>query len=117
MLPYYAASDVLVAPFENERFSSVNLVEGLAYGKPFVGTDIGEAREIHAQHGVGNMAPPGDADALSSAMIGVAKQPQLLEALSARARSVADYFTVHATTERFVQLYESLARKDERQTA
>ena len=69
VLPYYAASDVLVAPFENERFSSVNLVEGLAYGKAFVGTDIGEAHEIHAQHGVGKMAPPGDADALASAMI------------------------------------------------
>ena len=117
VLAYYAAADVLVAPFENERFSSVNLVEGLAYGKAFVGSDVGEAHEIHAQHGVGKMVPPRDADALASAMIDVAKQPQLLEHLSARARAAAGYFTVHATTERFVQLYESLARKDERQTA
>jgi glycosyltransferase involved in cell wall biosynthesis len=117
VLPHYAASDVLVAPFENERFSSVNLVEGLAYGKGFIACDIGEAREIHAQHGVGRMVPPGDADALANAMIDVAKRPQLVQQLSARARDAAGYFTVHATTERFVELYESLARKDHRQTA
>jgi glycosyltransferase involved in cell wall biosynthesis len=95
----------------------VNLVEGLAYGKGFIACDIGEAREIHAQHGVGRMVPPGDADALANAMIDVAKRPQLVQQLSARARDAAGYFTVHATTERFVELYESLARKDQRQTA
>ena len=113
VLPYYAASDVLAAPFENERFSSVNLVEGLAYGKPFsVGTDIGEAREIHAQHGVGNMAAPGDA-ACSSECDDRRREAAAAcsRASSARARSVADYPPSTRPRQRFVQLYESLAAR------
>ena len=33
---YYAASDVLLAPFESVRFSSANLVEAMAYGRPHI---------------------------------------------------------------------------------
>lgn len=116
VLPYYSACDVLVAPFESARFSSVNLVEGLAFGKPFIGSDIGEAREINTEHNVGRMVPVGDLDALSRAMIEVAEQPRMRMDLGLRARNAAQHFTVQATTERFVQIYESLARKDERKT-
>ena len=43
---YYAASDVLMAPFENVRFSSVNLIEGMAHGRPHIVTSLGEPLEI-----------------------------------------------------------------------
>lgn len=109
MLPYYAASDVLVAPFENARFSSVHLVEGLAHGKPFIGSDLGEPREIGLAHGVGKLVPPGDADALSAAMIEVAEQPDLLREMGRRARAASRHFTVEATTDRLSSLYEGLA--------
>jgi hypothetical protein len=45
---YYAATDVLVAPFESVRFSSVNLVEGMAYGHPHIVTDLGEPPSLWA---------------------------------------------------------------------
>lgn len=113
---YYAACDVLIAPFESERFSSVNLVEGLAFGKGFIGSDIGEAREINQQHDVGIMVAPQDADALVTAMNQIAENPETVKQLSRRASSAAKHFTVGAITNRLFEIYQSLVL-DQRKTA
>jgi len=106
---YYAACDVIVAPFENGRFSSVNLVEALAFGKPFIATDLGEPLEIHSDHGVGIMVPPRDEKALAKAMSSIADDPTKLAELSRQALEVSGEFTVKASARRFEGLYESLA--------
>jgi glycosyltransferase involved in cell wall biosynthesis len=109
MHTYYAACDVIVAPFENGRFSSVNLVEALAFGKPFIATELGEPLEIHSDHGVGIMVPPGDEKALATAMLRIANDPTRLAELSRQALEVSGEFTVKASARRFEGLYESLA--------
>ena len=58
---YYAAADVLIAPFENERFSSVNLVEGMAYGRAHIVTDVGEPADLVDRYNSGIKVPVGDA--------------------------------------------------------
>jgi glycosyltransferase involved in cell wall biosynthesis len=107
--PYYAASDMLVAPFENVRFSSVNLVEGLAYGRPFIATDLGEPKEIAKQFEVGVLVPPKDPAQLANVMLELAGAPERVRELGRRASDAARQFTVKAAAERLSTLYETLA--------
>ncbi len=109
--PYYAASDVLLAPFENIRFSSVNLVEGMAYGRPHVVTSIGEPLELVERYGGGVAVAPGNADAMAAAMLKVAGDPALLTELGRKAREGAADLTVDAAANRLARLYESLEAK------
>ena len=106
---YYAASDVMVAPFENVRFSSVNLIEAMAYGRPHIVTAIGEPGEIAALWHTGVTVPPGDAEALAAAMRTLASDPARLHDLSDRARLAAKSFTTPAVAERLAHVYGALA--------
>lgn len=105
---YYAASDVLVAPFENVRFSSVNLIEGMAYGRPHIVTDVGEPRELVDRYGAGVKVKVGDVEALARAMIEIGSSRAHLETLSRRAHAAAADLTVDAAAERLTRLYQSL---------
>jgi len=110
---YYAAADVLVAPFENERFSSVNLVEGMAYGRAHVVTDVGEPADLVTRYKSGLKVPVGDAAKLADAMVTLAADPQLLAQLSHNARKGAADLTVDAVARRMSLVYESLSSADE----
>jgi glycosyltransferase involved in cell wall biosynthesis len=106
---YYAASDVLLAPFENVRFSSVNLVEGMAYGRPHIVTNIGEPMEIVRHWKSGIAVPPGDVDALAGAMTSLERDRDRLRQLGALAKAASRQFTTPSTVERLSSVYESLA--------
>jgi glycosyltransferase involved in cell wall biosynthesis len=105
---FYAACDVMVAPFENVRFSSVNLVEAMAYGRPHVVTGIGEPLDLVERYGGGRAVPAGDAHAMARAMLEIVGDPSLLATLSENARRGAAHLTVSAAAERLTTLYESL---------
>jgi glycosyltransferase involved in cell wall biosynthesis len=105
---YYAACDVMVAPFENVRFSSVNLVEGMAYGRPHVVTRIGEPLDLVERYAGGVAVPVGDSHAMASEMLKLARDRQLLATLSENARRGAADLTVNAAADRLATLYESL---------
>jgi len=107
---YYAASDVLVAPFENDRFSSVQLVEAMAYGRPHIVTALGEAVEIAQTWKAGLVVPPRDVTALAAAMQKLASDPGRLAELSQRARAASGSFTTPATAERLSHVYAALAQ-------
>ena len=106
--PYYAASDVLLAPFGTVRFSSVNLVEAMAYGRPHIVTDIGEPAELVDRYQSGIKVPVGDVAALAQAMQSLATDPQKLAQLSANARTGAANLTVDAAALRLTRIYEEL---------
>ena len=105
---YYAASDVLVAPFEKARFSSVNLVEAMAYGRPHIVTDIGEPAELVHRYQSGMMVPVGDIAKLADAMVLLATDPARLALLSANARKGSADLTVDAAAARLSRIYEGL---------
>ncbi len=105
---YYAASDVLVAPFENVRFSSVNLVEAMAYGRPHIVTDIGEPTELVHRYQSGITVPVGDIAKLADSMVLLATDPDRVALLSANARKGAADLTVDAAAARLSRIYESL---------
>lgn len=107
--PYYAASDMLIAPFETARFSSVNLIEGMAFGLPHVVTHLGEPAELVDRYHAGLKVPPNDVPALATAIERLAGDHALREELSRNAaRAAAADLTAAAAVERFSQLYASL---------
>jgi glycosyltransferase involved in cell wall biosynthesis len=108
---YYAASDVLMAPFENVRFSSVNLIEGMAYGRPHIVTRLGEPFEIVRAWRSGLVVAPGDAAEMSDAMTQLAQNPARLHELGAMAKAASRHFTTAATVERLSDIYSALAER------
>ena len=111
--PYYAASDVLVLPFESPLFSSVNMIEAMVFGLPHVVTDLGEPADIVNRWGAGIKVPPKDGPALAQGMISLARNNALREALSQKARTAAIDFGVNAVAERLTGLYLRIAERDD----
>jgi hypothetical protein len=105
---WYAASDVMIAPFESIRFSSVHLVEGMAYGRPHVVTALGEPLELVQLYGGGVAVPAGDVEAMAGAMLAIGNDPVLRSELGRKARLGAEELTVDAVAARLSRLYRSL---------
>ena len=110
--PYFAASDVLMVPFESELFSSVNMVEAMVFGLPHIVTDLGEPADIVNRWGAGVKVPPKDPAALSKAMSELARNDAMRAALSQKARTAAIDFSVDSVAERLTQLYVQVAQPD-----
>jgi glycosyltransferase involved in cell wall biosynthesis len=108
--PYFAASDVLVAPFESEMFSSVNLVEGMVFGLPHIVTDLGEPADIVDRWKAGVKVPSKNPQALAKAMTELARDDVLRQSLAKKARQSAVDFGVDAVADRLCALYERLAK-------
>ena len=104
-----AAFDVFVAPFLHQRFSSVQLLEAMAIGKPVVATGLGEQSEIIA-HGVnGNLVPPGDEDALAEGIADVLSDRSRLASMRRQARITAESYSVDGYARTLEGWYEELA--------
>jgi glycosyltransferase involved in cell wall biosynthesis len=99
-----AMSDCVVAPFMDERFSSVSLLEAMAMGKPIIATDLGEQREF-IENGVnGYLVPPGDEEALALKILHVLGDREELQRLSQQARAKAEQYS----RDNFVRTLESV---------
>jgi glycosyltransferase involved in cell wall biosynthesis len=106
---FMAASDVFVAPYRSERFSSVNIIEALAFGLPVIATHIGEQKEIIVNGHNGLLVAPGDNAELSGAMLKIIAQRELHASLAQSARSAAQNYTVSAAVQRLTALYTHLS--------
>ncbi len=100
----------MVAPFENARFSSVNLVEAMAYGCPHIVTAIGEPAELAQAWKTGAIVPVGDVSALAAAMEQLASDRERLAALARRARNASGNFTTAAVARRLTHVYSALVQ-------
>jgi glycosyltransferase involved in cell wall biosynthesis len=114
--PYFAGSDVVIAPFEGEQFSSVNLIEAMVYGRPHIVTDLGEPADIVNRWGAGVKVPVKNPAAMAEAMINLGRNAAQCEALSQKARTAAIDFGVDAVADRLSKLYENLAEGKQSQT-
>jgi glycosyltransferase involved in cell wall biosynthesis len=111
--PYYAASDVMVAPFEGELFSSVNLIEGMVFGQPLIVSDIGEPADIVDRWGAGVKVPQKNPAELAKAMVEFARNDALRQSLSQKARTAAKEFGVDAVADRLTRLYTRIGNADQ----
>jgi glycosyltransferase involved in cell wall biosynthesis len=104
-----AACDLIVAPFLSERFSSVNLLEAMAMGKPIIATDLGEQREI-IQDGVnGYLVSPGNVQELAERILKMVTHPEELDRMGRQARAKSEQYSVDAYVQRLQFLYAELA--------
>lgn len=101
-----AQIDLLVLPSLWEGFGVV-LVEGMAYGKPCVGTAVGGVPEVVVDGVTGLLVPPGESPALAQAILRLAENENLYArfACAARERYEACY-----TPKRVGPMYERVYR-------
>ncbi len=102
-----AAADLAVLSSDNEG-TPVSLIEAAAAGTPAVATDVGGVAEVVAPE-TGILVPPGDERAFAQALVDIAKEPQLRQAMGerARARSLARY-SIERLLRAIGDLYEEL---------
>jgi glycosyltransferase involved in cell wall biosynthesis len=106
----YMLADVVVsASTRPEGFGRV-IAEAQAMGRPVIATDHGGAREILRDEETGWLVPPGDAQALATAIAMALDLPEskrltLAERAIARMRT---HFTVKAMTDRTLAVYEEI---------
>ena len=109
---WISACDLVVAPFLSDRFSSVNLLEAMAMGKPVIATDVGEQREI-VDHGIdGYLVRPGDVKEMTERILQVLTKPEEQDQMGQRARKKAEEYSVGAYVQRLGRLYEELVTSD-----
>ena len=106
--PWLVACDAVVAPFLNERFSSVYLLEAFAYGRGVVATELGEQREVIRDGENGLLVPPGDEQALAVAMTRLVDDPDLRARIGAEAARAAQRYRVSGVAAGLADLYGGL---------
>jgi len=82
--PWIRGMDIAVAPYpaiERFYFSPLKILDAMACGVPNVASDIGQIPELLKDGETGVLVPPGDADALASALLRLADNPALRERL------------------------------------
>lgn len=107
-LQLIGAADVVVQPSLTENMSMVG-VEALAQGRPLVSTPVGIVGEHIVDRSHCLVAPPDDAEAFSSAVIALLRDPELADRIGrAGQRLVEQSFRVEDMARRYEALYTSL---------
>jgi glycosyltransferase involved in cell wall biosynthesis len=109
--PALERAAVVVVPSRGEGFGMVAL-EAAERGRAVVASSVGGLPEIVADGETGLVVPPGDADALARAIVGLATDPSRVRAMgeAARRRALAE-FRQERCTDRIEELYgAALAR-------
>ncbi|MEJ1171802.1 glycosyltransferase [Variovorax sp. CCNWLW235] len=82
---FYAGADIIVAPSRFESFGLVHL-EGMMFGKPVVGGDIGGMKEVIQGEETGLLATPGDQESLFQCLVRLVDDPEYRSRLGRAAR-------------------------------
>jgi glycosyltransferase involved in cell wall biosynthesis len=104
---YLAAGDVFLFPTERAESFGIVLAEAMASGLPVIASETGAIREVMGRPGVsGLLVPPGDVEALASAMRTLLADEGLRRRLgeAARRRVLAQY-TVERMVEQTLDVY------------
>jgi glycosyltransferase involved in cell wall biosynthesis len=108
--PLYERNALVVVPSRGEGFGMVAL-EAAERGRAAIVSDAGGLPEIVADGETGAVVPPGDAEALATAIVALARDPARVRALgeAARRRALAQ-FSAAAAAERIDSLYRTLVQ-------
>lgn len=109
--PYIGAFDIFVAPYLSQRFSSVNLLEAMAVGKPVIATAIGEQRDIIRNGANGYLVPVNDEQTMADRIVQLASNDGELEQLGKQAIIDAESYSVDGYVRMLQDWYEELSTK------
>ncbi len=113
--PYYRAMDVMVLPSWREGFPNV-ILEAAASGVPVVATSCTGSRDAVVSGVTGLLIPPGEPDAISSAVLSLLRDPDCHRRMSKAARAwVAENYENRTVLGLTVALYTSLVNSTVRQ--
>ena len=103
----YHASDLVVAPSTYPDPFNLTLIEGMACGKPVIGSAFGAASEIIADGETGYVVNPLDTDALAQAIRSLLEDPTRRQALGAAGQArVNEHFTLKKQADRVLEIYD-----------
>jgi glycosyltransferase involved in cell wall biosynthesis len=106
----YAAADLFVLSSHYES-QCLALLEALASGLPVASTAVGLAPELLADGQAGELAPAVTPEGLASALRALLVRREAWPALQLAAKNVAALFAHEQTTERWIEIYRSLASR------
>jgi glycosyltransferase involved in cell wall biosynthesis len=106
--PWYRAMDVFVLPTFREGFPNV-VLEAQATGVPVVTTTATGARDSVLPGVTGELVPPGDAEALALAVMGLLGDAGLRRQMGVRAREwVREHFSAEQVLGRVTEFYQGM---------
>jgi glycosyltransferase involved in cell wall biosynthesis len=104
--PLVAAMDIYCLASIRGEFFPNSIVEAMAMGKPWVGSDIAGLSELTAEGGAGTVVPIGDVTALTAELHRYLSSPELRASMGARARrEVLDRFAIERVVDRVLDGY------------
>jgi len=110
----HAEANVLVNPSLTEGMPNT-VLEALACGTAVVATDVGATRELILHERTGLLVPPGNPEALATAIAHLADRPDVARALAARGRQhVERHFDFATRVAHVVALYRGVLAAAER---
>jgi glycosyltransferase involved in cell wall biosynthesis len=110
----YAECHVFVLPAVVDRKGDVEglgvvIIEALAYGRAVIASDAGGITDIVQHDRTGLLVPPGDAEALASALVDLARDPERAARLGQAGRAHAqEHFSWNAVIGTLTALYQRL---------
>ncbi len=100
-----AAAEVVAVPSLQEGLGLVP-IEAMALGKPVVASSVGGLPEVVENSATGLLVPPGDADRLADAAIGLLRDPDARRRMGEAGRQrAAERFTLERMVEQTLALY------------
>lgn len=102
------AADVFCTPALRGESFGIVLLEAMAAGTPVVASDIDGYRNVATAGVDACLVPPGDPEALGSAIGAVLGDGRLASSLVAGGQARAEAFSMQHLAERYVQLYDGI---------
>lgn len=103
---FYQESAIFLAVSPVENFLSNSLLEAMASGLAIIATDVGETRNIIQDGKNGILTPPGDPDALASAILSLLSDQNFQRNLSRNALETAREYDIQTLGPKYVRLYK-----------
>ena len=108
LVEQYRQADILLNPSYSEAFG-MSLVEAMACEKPVIGCRLGGMREVVTEGVTGLLVPPGDAAALSEAILKLLEDPALRLAMGKAGRErVLELYSWKQVAGRLLEVYQGL---------
>jgi glycosyltransferase involved in cell wall biosynthesis/peptidoglycan/xylan/chitin deacetylase (PgdA/CDA1 family) len=101
------AADIFVLPSRSEAFPN-SVMEAMAAGVPVVASNVGGIPELVRDGYNGRLVPPGNADALANAVLGLLDHPEQVEQFGRNGRGIVEQtYSFDRMVDQFETLYET----------